>query len=134
MSDAPTCRAIRSGEAYRGLQGLSYLAGLTGASAGASGISMVVVTIPPGARAKAHLHHGIETAAYVIEGEIEIWFGSDLSEHVTVGPGDYSYVPPDMPHVAINRSAHRCVAVVAHTAPDDQAGIELLPELDDRVT
>ena len=133
MNDAPTCRVVRSGEAYRGLQGLTYLAGLTGASAGARGISMVVGTIPPGGRAKAHLHHGIETAAYVIEGEIEIWFGSDLSEHVTVGPGDYSYIPADMPHVAINRSEHRCVAVVAHTAPDDQEGIVLLPELDARV-
>ncbi len=123
MSETRVCRVIRSGEAYQGLQGLTYLAGLTGASAGARGISMVVGTIPPGGRAKAHLHRGIETAAYVIEGEIEIWFGSDLSEHVTVSPGDYSYIPPDMPHVAINRSAHRCVAVVA----------QLLPELDDRV-
>jgi uncharacterized RmlC-like cupin family protein len=134
MSERRTCRVIRSGESYQGLQGLTYAAGLTGASAGARGFSMVVGTIPPGARAKAHLHRGIETGAYVIEGEIEIWFGSDLAEHVTVGPGDYSYIPPDTPHVAINRSNRRCVAVVTHTAPDDQEGIVLLPELDSRVS
>jgi uncharacterized RmlC-like cupin family protein len=133
MSDARTCRVIRSGESYRGLQGLTYAAGLTGASAGARGISMVVATLPPGAKAKAHLHRGIETAAYVIEGEIEVWFGADLSDRLTASAGDYSYIPPDTPHVIFNRSERRCVAVVAHTASDDQQGIVMLPELDGRV-
>ncbi len=124
------CRVIRSGEAYSGLQGLTYRAGLTGASAGSRAICMVVLTLPPGAKAKAHLHRGIETAAYVIGGEIEVWSGDDLSVRQIVGAGDYSYIPPDTPHVVRNRSEHPCLAVVAHTAPDDQEGIVMLPELD----
>jgi uncharacterized RmlC-like cupin family protein len=35
-----------------------------------------------------------------------------------------------MPHRVVNRSGAVCRALVAHTSPDDQAGIVMLPELD----
>lgn len=127
---APTCRVVRSDRTYEGRQGLTYTVGVTQATAGSRAISMVVATLPPGARAKAHLHHGIETAVYVIEGEVETHFGERLAERLITGPGDYLYIPAEMPHVVVNRSPAPCVAVVAHTAPDDQAGIVMLPELD----
>jgi uncharacterized RmlC-like cupin family protein len=47
-----TCKVIRSGEAYQGQQGLTYLSGLTGATAGSQAICMTMVELPPGARAK----------------------------------------------------------------------------------
>ena len=56
---ASTCRVVRSGDAYVGQQGFTYLAGLTGSTAGSRGICMTVATLPPGARAKAHLHREI---------------------------------------------------------------------------
>src|SRR5512138_3840482 len=132
MSTA-TCRVIRSGEAYRGRQGLDYLAGLTGATAGSRGICMTLVTRPPGARAKTHLHQAIETAVYVIEGETDMHFGARLEHCLTGHAGEYIYIPADTPHLVINRSAAPCLALVAHTAPDDQQGILMLPELDERV-
>ena len=64
---AVTCKVVASGDAYVGQQGFTYLGGLTGATVGSRGISMTVVTLPDGARAKTHLHRGIETADYVIE-------------------------------------------------------------------
>ena len=91
---------------------------------------MTVVTLPPGARAKTHLHRGIETAIYVIEGEAETFFGARLEERLTARGGDYLYIPPDLPHRVMNRSAAPCRALVAHTSADDQDGIVLLPELD----
>jgi uncharacterized RmlC-like cupin family protein len=130
---APTCRVVRSGEAYRGKQGLTYRAGLTGETAGSRGICMTLVTLPPGARAKTHLHERIETAVYVIEGETDMHFGEALEECLTGRAGEYIYVPAGMPHLVINRSGAHCLAVVAHTASDDQAGIVMLPELDARV-
>ena len=126
----PTCKVVRSGDAYVGRQGFTYLAGLTGSTVGSRGISMTVVTLPDGARAKAHLHRGIETAVYVIDGETEMFFGDRLRECVVARAGEYVYVPADMPHLVINRSGATCRALVAHTAADDQAGIVLLPELD----
>ena len=128
--NAVTCKVIRSGDEYRGKQGFSYLAGLTGASAGSRAISMTIVTLPHGARAKTHLHRGIETAVYVIEGETEMYFGENLGELLKAKAGEYVYIPADTPHLVLNRSGATCRALVAHTAADDQEGIVLLPELD----
>jgi uncharacterized RmlC-like cupin family protein len=129
----PGARVIRSGATYEGLQGIPFVAGLTAASAGTRAICMTVATIPPGARTKAHRHEKIETAVYVIEGEVEMYWGRQLEHHEVGRSGDYVYVAADTPHVVLNRSATRCVAVVAHSAADDQQGIVLLPELDARV-
>jgi uncharacterized RmlC-like cupin family protein len=128
--DTPTCKVIRSGDAYQGRQGLTYLAGLTGTSAGSRAICMTLVVLPPGARAKTHLHQGIETAVYMIEGEAEMYFGPRLGERLSARAGEYIYIPADMPHLVLNRSDAVCRAVVAHTAADDQTGIVMLPELD----
>lgn len=130
MSERPKCRVVTSGESYEGKQGLTYLAGLTGASAGSHAICMTVLTLPPGRKAKTHLHRGIETAAYVIEGEAVMTWGDRLEERLVARAGDYVYVPADMPHRVMNLSGADCVAVVAHTAADDQAGIVMRPELD----
>ena len=127
---SPTCKVVRSGEAYVGQQGFTYLAGLTGSTVGSRGISMTVVTLPEGARAKTHLHRGIETAVYVLDGEAEMHFGERLRELVRARAGEYMYIPADMPHLVINSSGSPCRALVAHTAADDQAGIVLLPGLD----
>ena len=121
---------IPSGDAYMGRQGLTYLGGLTGATAQSSAICMTVVTLPPGARAKTHLHQGIETAVYVFEGEAEMFFGARLAERLVARAGEYLYIPPDTPHRVMNRSDAPCRALVAHTSSDDQAGIVMLPDLD----
>jgi uncharacterized RmlC-like cupin family protein len=126
----PEARVMRAGQAYQGKQGLIYLQGLTHATAGARDICMVFATLPPGARAKTHLHRGIETAVYVIEGEIEMLWGEKLEHRLVAKAGDYMYVPADTPHRVMNNSAALCVAVVAHSAGHDQEGIEMRPELD----
>ena len=91
---------------------------------------MTLLVLPDGARAKTHLHEGIETAVYVIEGRCEMYHGDRLEELMEVGAGDYIYIPAGTPHLVLNRSGGPATAVVAHTAADDQRGIVLLPELD----
>ena len=124
------CRVVAGGAAYEGKQGLTYLAGLTGATAGSHGICLHVATIPPGRRAKTHLHRGIETAVLVLEGTVDMLWGAELEERLTARAGDYVYVPADMPHRVMNLSAADVRAVVAHTAADDQEGMVMLPALD----
>jgi len=53
-----------------------------------------------------------------------------LQDHVELRAGDYVYIPPDAAHLVMNRSGADATALVAHTAPSDQEGIVLLPELD----
>src|SRR4029453_3217270 len=130
----PTCVLIRSGESYEGAQGLMYAEGLTGETAGSRAICMTLATLPPGGRAKAHLHRGIESAAYVIEGEIEMYFGKKLEERLLAKAGEYVYIPPDMPHLVNNPSLGYSRALGGHTSAKDQEGIVLLPELDGLVS
>ena len=127
---ASSCRVIPSGAEYQGRQGLTYLAGLTGATAGSRAICMTLVVLPPGARAKTHLHRGIETAVYVIDGRAAMHFGDRLEQQVVGRAGEYMYIPPDTAHLVHNPFDAVCRAVVAHTSADDQEGIVMLPELD----
>lgn len=126
----PTCSVIRAGDSYVGKQGFTYLAGLTGATAGSRALCMTVLTLPDGARARTHLHRGIETAAWMIEGRVEMYYGDRLEHLLQAKAGEYVFIPADMPHLVLNRSGAPCRALVAHSAADDQEGIVLLPELD----
>ncbi|HEY7399123.1 MAG TPA: cupin domain-containing protein [Gaiellaceae bacterium] len=124
------CRVVQSGPAYVGKQGFTYLQGLTGETVGSRAISMTVLTLPDGARARTHLHRDVETAVYVIDGLTEMFYGPHLEAHLVAATGDYVYVPADVAHLVMNRSGAPATAVVAHTAASDQEGIVLLPELD----
>ena len=119
------CRVYRRGERYEGAQGMSYFEGLSG-----TGICMVELELPPGGRSRAHLHRRIESAGYVIEGELEMRWGDALEHVARVRRGELAYIPPDTPHLVLNPTDETCRALVAHTAASDQEGIELLPELD----
>jgi uncharacterized RmlC-like cupin family protein len=65
----PICMVIPGAASYQGKQGLSYHKGISAESANAGALCMHLVTIPPGGRAKPHLHEGHESALYVLSGE-----------------------------------------------------------------
>jgi uncharacterized RmlC-like cupin family protein len=131
MRTEPQCRIVRPGEGYEGKQGLSYGAGVSAESAGASGLCLHTVVVPPGGRAKAHLHEHHESAIYMIDGECELWWGEGLAHHELVHPGDFVYIPAGVPHLPANRSSTvPMTAVVARTDPNEQESVVLLPELD----
>ncbi len=131
MTDKLTCRVIRPDSSYNGKQGFSYFEGVSAQSVGARGICMHMLTIPPGGRAKAHLHENHESVIYVLSGEGGMWFGDQLEEYVIIKVGEFLYIPAGMPHLPENRSqAEPCVAVLARTDPNEQESVTLLPELD----
>jgi uncharacterized RmlC-like cupin family protein len=126
--DSPTCRLLRAGETYSGKQGFDYLAGISAETAGARGLCMHLLTVPPGGRAKAHMHESHETAIYVLEGEM--WYGPRLKHHMAARAGDMIYIPAGVPHLPMNRSAAPMTAVIARTDPNEQESVVLLPDLD----
>jgi uncharacterized RmlC-like cupin family protein len=128
-----TCVLLHSGATYRGKQGLDYGSGISAESVGATGLCLTVLDLPPGAKAKAHLHAEHETAIYVISGSGDMLYGDGLRERMTFSSGDYIYIPAGAPHVPINTSAsEHLVGVVARTDPNEQESVVLLPELDAR--
>ncbi|QRM56493.1 cupin domain-containing protein [Sinorhizobium sp. BG8] len=130
ISGKAECRIVRPGSTYDGKQGLSYFEGIARETVGSSGICMHLLTIPPGARAKAHLHESHETAIYVLSGEAHTWYGERLEEHVVVKAGEMFYIPAGVPHLPANLSDAPCSAVIARTDPHEQESVVLLPELD----
>ena len=130
MSSKPTCHLIRPESTYEGKQGLTYFAGIAAETVGASGICMHILTMPPGARAKAHMHESHETAIYVLSGEVHTWYGDRLEQHIIVKAGDLFYIPAGVPHLPANLSGAPSSAVIARTDPNEQESVVLLPELD----
>ena len=125
------CRLLRAGTTFIGKQGLAYNVGISAESAGSQGIHMQLVTIPPGGRAKAHKHAAHETAIYALTGTTEVWHGQHLEHRTVVAPGDFFYIPADVPHLPFNPSAtETAVAVIARTDPNEQESVVLLPELE----
>ncbi len=116
-----TLRAIRPDRAVQTLQRLPYFIGVSGSTVGARGLSMHVVVIPPGARAEPHIHLGYETGIYVIEGRVETRYGEGLTQSIVSEAGDFLFVPPGVPHEAINLSdTEPARAIVARNDPAEQ--------------
>lgn len=133
MAITPTCTVVRPGESYDGKQGLTYVEGISAERVGSTGICMHLLTLPPGARANAHLHESHETAIYVLSGQADTWYGDGLKEHLVVKAGEMLYIPANMPHLPWNTSDEPCVCVLARTDPHEQESVVLLPELESAV-
>lgn len=118
---SPTVRAIRPDRAVDTLQRLPYFLGVSGSTVGATGLSMHLVVIPPGARAEPHIHLGYETGIYVLQGRVETRYGEGLTQSIVSEAGDFLFVPPGVPHEAINLSTTEPArAIVARNDPAEQ--------------
>jgi uncharacterized RmlC-like cupin family protein len=125
------CALVRGADIVTGKQGLTFAPGISAQSVGSQGIYLELLTIPPGARAKAHKHESHETAIYMISGEAVTYYGERLEHKIETRAGDFVYVAANVPHLPINTSKTEvAVAVVARTDPNEQESVVLLPELD----
>jgi uncharacterized RmlC-like cupin family protein len=130
MSGTERVSVVKPGQTYLGKQGITYGAGASKETVGAEKICMNVMPMPPGARAKAHYHDGIETIAYLLEGECAVYYGDGLERRTLCNAGDHVFCPADVPHAPSNESGKPCTWLVVHSSGSDQDGIVLLPELD----
>ncbi len=126
------CVLLRAGEAAEGRTGVTYAAGISAATAGARALCLQLASLPPGARARAHRHDTHEAAAYVIAGEMIVWFGERLEKMLVARLGDFIYIPSGVPHLVMNGSDKEpAVAVLARTDPNEQEDVTELPDLDE---
>jgi uncharacterized RmlC-like cupin family protein len=114
-------RVIRSDAAATGRQRLEYFLGVSGDTCGSTGLAMHLVVVPPGASAEPHYHDGYENAIYQLEGQVETRYGERLERSVVTRAGDFLYVPPGVPHQAVNLSeTERAVALIARNDAGEQ--------------
>ena len=110
-------------------QGLPMFHGVSGQNAGAKHISMNRIVIPPGGSARAHVHKGFESVVYLMKGRVKTLYGQGLKKSIINEPGDFLYIPADLPHKPINLSdTEAAEAIVARTDPDEQESVEHVAE------
>ena len=102
-------------------QRLGYFLGVSGETCGSTGLAMHLVVVPPGAAAEPHFHDGYETAIYQLEGLVETRYGPGLEQSVVTQAGDFLFVPPGVPHQAVNLSqTEPAVAIIARNDANEQ--------------
>jgi uncharacterized RmlC-like cupin family protein len=134
MADEPTGHGeavlVRNQRTYEGMQGLTYGEGIFAENCGARQLCLHTLRIPPGGRAKVHLHASHETAIYLISGDVSVLHGPGLINRIEMEPGDYLYIPADCPHLPVNTGSVEAFAVLARTDPNEQESVVLLPSLE----
>jgi uncharacterized RmlC-like cupin family protein len=70
------------------------------------------VTMAPGARTSGHRHGRHEVALYVIAGAGRMRWGEQFEHEADVGPGDFIYFTPHVPHEEVNLSAEAALDFV----------------------
>ena len=123
--DVVTVRGI---EQTGSKQELPIFPGISDKTAGATGLSLLKVVIPPGATAKAHVHKGYESAIYLMQGRVETRYGDGLKKSVVNEAGDFIFIPADVPHEPRNLSdTEPAIAIVVRNAPDEQEHVIAYP-------
>jgi uncharacterized RmlC-like cupin family protein len=123
-TESPDVAAIRPLQEVLTRQQLPYFVGISGETVGARGLSMHLVVIPPGARSEPHSHRDYETGIYLLEGRVETRYGAQLESSVISEAGDFLFIPPGIPHEAINLSATLPArAVVSRNDPAEQDNV-----------
>jgi uncharacterized RmlC-like cupin family protein len=92
------------------------------ATAGATRIYMGVFRVPAGAQSRPHYHEHCESAVYMLSGSLDVAWGDQLEQTVTIGAGDMVFVPPRETHLLRNRSeTDPAEYVVARDAPTEDS-------------
>ena len=123
---------VQPPEAHDAKQHLPVIFGISGASAGATGLSLQLTAFPPAGHSNAHMHVGYETAIYAVRGAVELFYGARLERSVVVEEGSFCYIPPGVPHKAYNLSeTESALFVTARNDPADQEHVVVTPDADD---
>ena len=117
---------VRPAEKIDTIQQLPNYVGVSEKTAGAKSISMNIVVIPPSAKSEPHFHNGFETAIYLLKGEVQTFYGENLSKSVVNKTGDFIFIPDGVPHQAVNLSSTgEAIAVVARNDPNEQENVQV---------
>jgi uncharacterized RmlC-like cupin family protein len=128
LSPVNEIRVIRPAAAATARHQLDYFVGVSSETCGSTSLAMHLVVVPPGAAAEPHFHDGHETAIYQLEGSVETRYGPQLEHTVVTSAGDFLFVPPGLPHQAVNLSeTEPAVAIIARNDASEQERVVPYP-------
>jgi len=111
-------KVVKPGPDREVARGVVGGAEISQATTGASNIYMGVFRVPPGARSRPHYHDSCESAVYLLSGSLQVRWGDQLEQTVTLEPRDLVYVPPRETHILENLSgSDPAEYVVARDSP-----------------
>lgn len=84
--------------------GMTRAAAITHARAGATKLWAGTVQIAANAKTGPHHHGELESVIYIVSGKARMRWGEQLEFCAEAGPGDFIFVPPQVPHQEINAS------------------------------
>jgi uncharacterized RmlC-like cupin family protein len=99
------------------------------AGTGAQKTWIGTVTLQPMAKTGAHHHGRHEVAIYVAKGRSQIRWGERLEFAAEVGPGDFVYFAPYVPHQEANLHASEAVDFVVVRSDNERivASLDVVP-------
>jgi uncharacterized RmlC-like cupin family protein len=83
------------------------------------------VALQPGAKTGAHHHGRHEVTVYVVKGRSEIRWGEQLEFAAEVGPGDFVYFAPYVPHQELNLSDSESLDFVVVRSDNERIAVNL---------
>src|SRR3954449_11365307 len=111
--------------------GMTRMAAISAASAGASKLWAGTVDIEPNARTGAHHHGPVESVIYVVRGRARMRWGERLQYVAEAGPGGFIFVPPYVPHQENNASPREPLACAVVRSGQEPVVVNLdLPEVE----
>lgn len=131
MAAAKRGSVVTGADSYVSKQGSVYAPGISAETVGSEVVFLGIVTLPPEGRTRAHVHRYHESAFYLMSGEeVELCTGERLEHREIARPGDFLFIPANVPHVAVNRGSAPAVFVGVRNEPTAQESVVLMPELD----
>lgn len=131
MAAAKRGSVVTGADSYLSEQGSVYAPGISAETVGSEVVFLGIVTLPPEGRTRAHVHRYHESAFYLMSGEeVELCTGERLEHREIARPGDFLFIPANVPHVAVNRGSAPAVFVGVRNEPTAQESVVLMPELD----
>ena len=113
--------------------GMTRLEAVSGKTVGAAKVWMGQTHVAPATSSGDHHHGDTETAIYVVSGRPVFVFAEGGREvRLETEPGDYVFVPPNVPHREENPTAEEAVVVIARSS--QEAVVVNLPSLFTRDT
>jgi uncharacterized RmlC-like cupin family protein len=105
--------------------GLRRFEAISARLVGSENIWMGLSVLPPGGRTAWHHHGDSETALYILSGVGRWWIGDGPADVREAHPGDFVFVPPNVPHWEENGSADEPVHMIVARSTQEAVVVNL---------